>query len=262
MKRFFSNIKKHYNYMCYAAFSELKSEVANSYLGWIWWVLEPLCFMLIYVFIAKTVFHSSEPYFEIFVFIGLAIWNFFSKVVLTSVKLVKSNSDTVTKVYIPKYILLIIKVFVNLFKLLVGLVLVLVFMLIFKVPFHFSIIYIILDLLVLTIVTFGCAALMLHLGVFIEDLYNVTNIGLRLVFYLSGVFFAIRKRVPAPWGKILVTLNPIAFLINESRQVLIYNTGPNYKFIFAWLVVGVILSVAGVTAIHKYENTYVKVMKP
>ena len=51
MKRFINDTKKYWKYTLYAAKSQLKTEVANSYLNWIWWVLEPFCFMLIYAFI-------------------------------------------------------------------------------------------------------------------------------------------------------------------------------------------------------------------
>ena len=56
MKRFWRDLTSHYRYAIYSAKSELKSEVANSYLNWIWWVLEPFCFMLIYAFIFGVVF--------------------------------------------------------------------------------------------------------------------------------------------------------------------------------------------------------------
>ena len=48
MNRFINDTKKYWKYTLYAAKSQLKTEVANSYLNWIWWVLEPFCFMLIY----------------------------------------------------------------------------------------------------------------------------------------------------------------------------------------------------------------------
>ena len=77
MKRFFSDTAKYGKYAVYSARSALKSEVANSYLNWLWWVLDPLCFMLIYTFIFGVVFDGSEPYFPIFIFIGLTMWDFF-----------------------------------------------------------------------------------------------------------------------------------------------------------------------------------------
>ena len=48
MKKFIEDIKKYYKYIIYATRSNLKTEVANSYLNWLWWILDPLCFMLVY----------------------------------------------------------------------------------------------------------------------------------------------------------------------------------------------------------------------
>ena len=39
--QFFEDMKKYKSYMVYATKSELKSEVADSYLNWVWWILEP-----------------------------------------------------------------------------------------------------------------------------------------------------------------------------------------------------------------------------
>ena len=109
MSRFFNNIKKYYKYAIYSAKAELKSEVADSYLNWLWWIIEPVCFMLIYTFVFGYVFKNSEPYFASFIFVGLTCWEFFNRMINGSVKLITSNRDLVTKVYIPKYIFPIAK---------------------------------------------------------------------------------------------------------------------------------------------------------
>ena len=62
MNKFFSNIKKYHKYAIRSAKAELKSEVADSYLNWLWWIIEPVCFMLIYTFIFGYVFHNKTPY--------------------------------------------------------------------------------------------------------------------------------------------------------------------------------------------------------
>ena len=116
MNKFFSNIKKYQKYAIRSAKAELKSEVADSYLNWLWWIIEPVCFMLIYTFIFGYVFHNKTPYFASFVFIGLTAWDFFNRMVKGSVKLITSNRDLVKKVYIPKYILLLAKSYTYLFK--------------------------------------------------------------------------------------------------------------------------------------------------
>ena len=260
MKRFITDLKKYYKYAKYSAKSDLKAEVASSYLNWLWWVLDPLLFMLVYTFIAIVVFRSGVQYFPVFVFIGLTLWNFFNKTVIGSVKIIRNNSAIVTKVYIPKFVLILQKMMVNGFKMLVSFALVIIMMGIYRIPVTWNIVYMIPILLVLGILTFGICCFMLHFGVFVDDLYNVMNVILRLVFYMSGIFYSIGDRVPEPFRSILLKCNPVSMLMESSRRCMIYYGSPYRKLILIWGVIGMLLCVLGIKLIYKYENSYVKVM--
>lgn len=260
MKRFIDDIKKYYNYTVYSAKSALKSEIANSYLSWLWWILDPLLFMLVYSFIALVVFGKGEKYFPIFVFIGLNCWRFFEGTIKQSVRLVGANRQVVSKVYIPKYLLILIKMGYNGFKMVVSFSLVVLLMLIYRVPISFRILYAIPVFVILAIVTFGFSTFMLHFGVFVEDLSNIITVLLKLTFYLSGIFYNIATRVPKPYGDILLAGNPVALIINDLRMCMIYDSVPHRKLLLMWLVIGSVLSVLGVRTIYKYENSYVKVI--
>ena len=260
MKRFINDIKKYYKYSIYAAKAELKSEVAGSYLGWLWWFLEPLCFMFVYAFLVLAVFRTSEQYMLAFVFIGNTIWTFFDKSLKSSVKLISSNKAIVTKVYIPKFILVLVKMCVNFFKLLVSLLIVAGIMTIYQVPLSLTMIQMIPILVLVFLFTFGVCVIFSHFGVFVEDLSNIVNILLKLVFYFSGIFYSVSKRIPAPFGKIMATINPAAFFIEESRKVLLYGINMNFGIYAIWLGIAIALCVLGVRLIYKNENSYVKVM--
>lgn len=259
MEKFLKDIKKFYKYGIYSGKSELKSDIANSHLSWLWWVLDPLLFMLVYTFIALTVFGKGEDYFPVYVFIGLSCWQFFERTVKQSVKLVSSNSAIVTKVYIPKFILVFVKMYANGFKMLVSFALVFIMMLLFRVPLSWKIIYMFPVFLTLGVFTFGASCILLHFGVFVEDLSNIINVLLKLVFYLSGIFYSL-NRVPEPFNLILLNVNPVALLIDSLRKSLIYSTYPNMGLILIWFVISCLLSVIGVKVIYKYENSYVKVI--
>lgn len=262
MKKFIKDIKKYKNYIGYATWAELKTEVINSYLGWLWLILEPLAFMLIYTFIAKIVFKSSVDYFPVFVFIGLSIWNFFNKMVVQSVKLVSSNRDTVTKVYLPKFVLLIIKMGVNGFKMLVSFLLVVIFMAIYRVPITWNVLWFFPIILTTIIFTFGVCLFTMHIGVFMEDLTNLVNIAMKMIFYLTGIFYDLSSKIHNGFYRtMLLNVNPIANLIYNMRNVLIYKSSPVGYWTLIWFVFGVLISILGVRVIYKYENTYVKVMK-
>lgn len=260
MKRFINNIKKYFKYAIYSARADLKSEVAGSYLNWLWWILDPLCFMMIYIFIASVIFKSSEPYFPVFIFIGLTVWDFFNKTVNASVKIVSNNRAIVTKVYIPKYILILQKSFVNLFKMFISWGLVFILMLVFKVPFSWTFLWFLPILLIIYIITFGISMILLHYGIFVEDLANVTSLTLRLVFYLSGIFYNLSTKVPHPFNKLLLRLNPVAYIINAFRSIFLKGHAPSLIMMGGWFLIGCILTSIGVHIIHKYENSYAKVI--
>lgn len=257
LSRFIKDLKKYFGYSVVSAKAQLKSEVANSYLNWIWWILDPLCFMLIYTFMFGYVFHASELYFPVFIFIGLSMWDFFNRNITNSIKIVKNNKSIVSKVYFPKYILILTKIWVNGFKMMISFGIVALMMCFFKVPLSVNILFFVPILLILGIFSFGCACYLLHFGVYVEDLSNVMTIVLRFLFYLTGIFYNIEKRIPE-FGSLLNELNPVAFLITSMRKSLIYGECPNLRWMLCWMLVSLLLAVAGIRKIYKEENSYVK----
>ena len=265
--RFFKDFKKYFSYVVFAAKAELKSEVADSFLSWLWWFLDPLLYMLVYSFIAVVVFKSNVQYFPVFVFLGLNTWTFFSKTMKSSVKLVSAKKTIVTKVYVPKYMFVFEKIGVYGFKMIISNLLVVVTMIGYKVPLTWRVVWIIPISIVLVIVTFGMSTIIMHFGVFVEDLLNVITVVLQLGFYLSGIFYSIETigkniqgRVPDPYGDLLVKLNPFALLITDLRRVLLYGENPHWVMMCAWLFAGILMSFVGIKIIYKFENSYVKVI--
>lgn len=263
MKRFLNDINKFKSYTVYAAKSGMKAEVAGSFLSWMWWILDPLLYMLVYSFVAVYVFGSREPYFPVFVFIGLNTWTFFNKTVKAGVKLVQEKKSVVTKVYIPKFIFILEKETIFGIKMFVSFALTAVFMIIYRVPLTWKALWIIPLFLLLFIVTFACTTIITHFGVFVEDLMNVLTVALQLGFYLSGIFYSIETRILPKnelIGNILIHCNPIALIMTDMRNVLLYNKEPHYISLLIWAVISIVISAIGIRTIYKHENTYVKVI--
>ena len=259
LNRAFNDLKKYFRYSVVSAKSKLKAEVANSYLNWLWWILDPLCFMLIYTFIFGFVFNAKEQYFPVFIFIGLSMWDFVNKTLLGSVKTIKLNKAIVSRVYFPKFILVLSKIWVNGFKMMISFGVVLLMMLVFRVQLSRNVLFFIPVLLILVLFTFGCACFVMHYGVYVEDLSNVLNVALRFLFYATGIFYNIETRIPQVGG-LLNKVNPVAFLITAMRQSLIYGETPDWRLLLLWLAVSVVLVLLGLRNIYKEENSYVKAL--
>lgn len=260
MGRFINDMKRYWRYTVYAAKSQLKTEVANSYLNWAWWVIEPFCFMMIYAFIFGYMLQRTELYYNIYIFIGLAIWDFFNRCVKSSVRMVKRNKSIVSKVYLPKYTLIISDMMVNGFKMMICLLITFGMMVFYRVPVSPLILWMVPLLIIVIIFTFGCCTILLHLGVFVDDMANVINIVLRFIFYLTGIFYNIKAILPEPFASILLKGNPLACLIDGLRSCMLYTQSPDLPLIGIWLLVSLALSALGIRTIYRSENTYVKVI--
>lgn len=262
-QRFIDDLKNHYKYAIYSARAQLKAEVAGSYLNWVWWVLQPFCFMIIYAIVFGVIFGAKEEYFTAFIFIGITVWDFFNRNVKQSVSLVKKNKAIVTKVYMPKFILILSKMFVNGFKMLISFGIVVFLMVVMRVPITWNILYFIPIIIDLWLITFGIMCFLTHFGVFVEDLSNVLDIFLKFVFYMTGVMYNIDHRIGKTYpviSAILEKCNPIAYFMKSMRDCLLYSSTPGRKLLGLWFIIAVVISILGVRLIYKNENSYAKVI--
>ena len=257
-KRFLSDSKKYWGYTVSATKAQLKAEVANSYLNWIWWILEPVCFTAIYALVFGVFFNLKEKYMIAFIVIGVAMWDCFSRMMKNSVGIMRTNKSIVSKVYLPKYVLIYVRIGVNGFKMMISFGLAVILMFYYHVHVSAKLLYTIPVLLTFFLFNYGVSCFLLHFGVYVADLKNIVDIVLRMVFYLTGVFYNVATRIPAPYGRLISRLNPIAFMVDAMRCVLLYDTKPGWKVLSCWFLFSLVLSILGTILVYKNENSYVK----
>ena len=73
-KTLIHDIKTYWPYSVEEAGARLRAEVSTMCLNWGWWILEPVCQMLIYVLIFGVIFRASTEYYPAYVFIGLTVY--------------------------------------------------------------------------------------------------------------------------------------------------------------------------------------------
>ncbi len=258
--RFVKDVRRYLPYAIISARSDLQAEVASSYLNWMWWLIEPICMMLIYTMIFGVVFKASEEHFAIFVFVGITVWEFFRRTISDSVDIVRRNREIVTKIYMPKYVLLLARMFVNFFKMMVSCAVILLMMIVFRVHVNINILWVIPVLMVLFLFTFGLGSILMHYGVYVSDLGYIVTITLQILMYMTGVFYSLANQVPAPFGTLLETFNPVAYLMSAIRSALIYGTTPAVGTLVIWAFISLILIALGVFTVYSNENSYVKVI--
>lgn len=257
---FIKNIKKYRKYMVYAAKADLKAEVANSYLNRLWWILEPFCNMMVYVVIFGHVMGNNIENYATFVFSALIMWNYFSHIINYSVKCIRYNRDIVTKIYVPKYILLLTNMILNFIKLLFSVVVLIIMLCIFRVHIDFSILWIVPAYLFMLFFTFGIGMIFLHYGVFIDDLGYAVGILLNMLMFLSGIFYDVITGLSSPLNYFLLCGNPVIIFIDAMRNALLFQRVSNVPLVCIWIILSLLIGYIGIHIVNKNENGYVKVI--
>ena len=257
---FIKNVGNYREYMIFAAKADLKAEVANSYLNRLWWVLEPFCNMIVYVIVFGKVMGNGIERYATFVFSALVMWNFFNHIINYSVKAVRFNRDIVTKIYVPKYILLMTNMVLNFIKLLFSLLVLIVMLIIFRNPVSWTFIWIIPTYILMILLAFGMGMVFLHYGVFIDDLAYAVGIMLTLIMFLSGIFYDVTVSLPEPLNHILMCVNPVAIFVDTMRNALLYQEISNVPLMIIWIILSLLIGYIGVHIVNKNENGYVKVI--
>ena len=229
-------------------------------LGWLWWFLEPFLFTMIYLFIFSFVFRSNIPYAIPYIAIGQAVWDFFSRTCTNSVTIIRHYRGLLTRSDIPKFALLNNTILISGFKMLISFLVAFVMMFYYHVPVAWTWILFPAVLLVLIVFSFGCGLWLLHLGVYIADLKNILPVVLRVMFFLSGIFYSLEDRMGELASRMILRYNPVGCLIFEIRNVLLYHRLYSVSTLAAWLMAGIFLTVTGLKLIERHEKDYIKVI--
>ena len=259
-KRFFADFKKYWQFMVFAARADLNAEVANSYLNRLWWLLEPLFSMIVYVVVFGGLMGRSIENYATYIFSSILMWNFFSRTISYSVKLVRNNRDIVSRVYVPKFVLLISNMMLNFFKLVFSWIILIPMLLFFQIHIGINFLWIIPAYMIMILISFGAGMILLHYGVYIDDLSYAVGILLQMLMFMSGVFYDVISTLAYPLNVIMISINPMAMLIDTMRNALLYNTASNLPLLAVWFFISILLCYLGVHIVYKNENAYVKVV--
>ena len=84
---------------------ELKVKYKNSILGFLWSLVNPLLYLVVFSLVFKEILRTNVPYFAIFLLSGLLAWNLFSTGVNGGTVSITGNASLVQRVWFPREIL-------------------------------------------------------------------------------------------------------------------------------------------------------------
>lgn len=217
------------------SFYNLKSETQQNYLGVLWWVLEPLLYVLvIYFFLIHILGRGDDRYFLILIS-GMIPWLWFLKSLNVAAGSLIAGKPVIIKYNVPVIIFPTISVFqLALKQTLIFFILLVGFLIFGSMSFTDIVIFALLMLLQLLLIA-NIAVILSILVVLVRDLLIILPSLLSAGMFVSGVFYDYRD-LPASLHK-YYDVNPMAILLAWYRDVLVYSNGVDTKLIFLSIIV-------------------------
>ncbi len=195
----------------------IKLKYRRSYLGIIWSLIEPLLEMVVLAIVFGTLFGNDDKTFPVYILTGRLLYSFYSQGTKASLSSIRRNASMIKKVYVPKYLYPLSSVLFNYVIFLISLVVLVAVALVLGVYPTIYLAGVIVPLLLVLILTFGCGMILATLGVFFRDLEYLWNVALMLVMYTCAIFYYPERLLKSGFGWIL-KINPLYCIISLFRD--------------------------------------------
>ncbi|CAN5303236.1 ABC transporter permease [soil metagenome] len=232
---------------------DLKIKYAQTALGLLWAILQPLTGLLIFTFFFNEVVKIEVPggNYAIFAFTGMTSWYFFSYIVYQSSTSLIQARDLISKIFFPKLILHLSKVLVGAVDFGLSILLLVVLMLVFGIAPSANIILLPFFILLNVMVGLAVSLWLSALTIKYRDLHHIIPYLVNFGIWLTPVFFP-GTLIPVKFSFILY-LNPMAGVVEGYRWCILgLDTFSPYYFI--GLGIALLLLLSGFVYFRKVED--------
>jgi ABC-type polysaccharide/polyol phosphate export permease len=249
----------------YLVQADIRKKGADTLLGNVWWVLDPLLQMAVYVVLVSVVFSRGGVDYPLFIFAAILPWKWFQSTVQDAITSVTGADRLIRQIQFPKLVLPVASAFAGVANFVFGLVpLAALMVLLYRDRLSATLLLIPAIAVVQFFFNLAVAVGLAALNVFYRDIGNLSRHALRLWFYLSPGLYAIEelrtKTEDIPVVGQLLLANPFAILFTAYRDV-IYNEQPPAWAGLAALFIGSVVLLGLTTLLFKrVEPAFAKVL--
>jgi ABC-type polysaccharide/polyol phosphate export permease len=281
----------------YMVRADVKKRGMDTVLGNVWWVLDPLITMLIYVLVMTVIFQRSTPDFPLFLLSAMVPFKWFTATVGDSTRAVIGKEGLIKQILFPKIILPVADAISQTVSFLFGmLVLLMVLVVAYRAHLTVEIAWVPIIAVVQFVFTLGLTFVISAITVFYRDVGIVIGHFMRLLFWISPILWSftavagrgqdleqamtgVDKFLNLPIGTLfgILRYNPMSLLLESYRQVIYGHleatevgrqieldwaaaTAPDVGVLMVILASGLVLLIIGTLVFKRLESAFAKVL--
>lgn len=231
---------------------DLQSQHRQSLLGFFWILAPVIINSMIWLFlngsgVVNVNIPGGIPY-PVFVILGTTIWNIFAEAVQSPINSVNAGRAIISKINFPKEALLMKGLYTTFFNLAIKMVPAVAILIAYQVAPSWSLLLFPFYIIALTIFAFAIGLILTPLGLIYTDISKLLITGIPLLMYLTPVVYAVPR---SGVFKFLFNLNPLTYIINDTRNTLIGAAPQSLIFTVVLTAVSLIVLLIGLVIFRK-----------
>ena len=240
----------------YRIYSDLRREVSRSFLGIIWWILEPALYLAAFYFVFGMGMKQRGGNYGAFLMCGLVSWKWFAAATNTSASSVSAHHGLISQVPCQKWVFPTVVMGANFIKF----VFLLIFLL-FILPvmgYDPSSRWLLLLPVILTQLLWiaGCSLLLAAITPLIPDIKMLLNHATIALMFISGLTFEVEtlsERI-----QFWLQFNPMVLIMDQFRVVLLENSALDINSLCTVSIASLLMMALGLITLHRLNGYYSK----
>lgn len=246
---------KNLNHLVYTiALKNIKVKYKNSMLGFMWSLLHPLAYLVIFVFVFSQVFVSIERY-PLYALIGLVFWTYFANSMTQIINSIINNASIIKTIALPNILFPMSAAFAEFVTMLLSLIPFFILMLFFGLKITWVTLLIFPAIILFGLFTFGLATFLATFNVFFRDVGILWSTLSPALFYFTPIAF-LSTMIPEKY-MLYVKLNPLYHYMELVRDILYYNQVPSLTTMLITVGLALVMLVLGVLVFNRYKKGFV-----
>ncbi len=234
---------------------DIKIKYRRSVLGVLWTLLNPLFMMVVLSVVFSNLFKMDIENFPLYLLSGQLVFNFFSDSTTNSMSAIIGNASLIKKIYVPKYLFVISRVFSSFINLMASFTALLLVMVAMRAELHWTVLLIPIPLMLLVLFCLGVGLILSAITVKFRDIMHLYSVFTTALMYLTPVIYPM-SMLP-DWLRPIVRLNPITNILIMFRDVMLNNSLLDLKSLLLAVIEAVVALLAGLWVFYKNQDEFI-----
>lgn len=222
LREYAESIWKLRSYVFEVPMADFRSENLDTALGQIWHLLNPALQTMVYYIFFGLLLGSNRGVenFLLFLSIGVFVFGFTQRNVVTAANSIRSNNVLIKTIYFPRIVLPLSTTVMQLLAQLPALIVMILVALVSGESLSLRWLFLFVAVAFHVVFNFGISLVAARATFVWADLRNLLPVVFRLLFYMSGVLYAVENYLDPGWRLTIFRWNPIYAIITLHRYAL------------------------------------------